>query len=114
MNKVILIGNLGKDAEIRTLNQNNESVKVATFPMATSEKYRGKDGSLQENTEWHNIVAWRGVAERIEKLALKKGACIAVEGSLHTRKWSDQAGVERYTTEVVIDNFELLDKKEQA
>lgn len=110
VNKVILIGNIGKEPEIRTLN--NEGVKTAAFPLATSEKYRDKNGELQEQTEWHNIVAWRGTAETIEKLQLRKGATLYVEGSLHTRNWTDQAGVKRYTTEVVVDTFRLLDKKE--
>lgn len=112
INKVILLGNTGKDAVVRTNNMNGESVKVASFPLATSEKYRDKSGNLQEKTEWHNIVAWRGNAEVVEKLQLKKGATIYVEGSLHTRKWTDEAGVERYTTEVVVDTLRLLDKKD--
>lgn len=112
VNKVILIGNLGKDAEVRTLNMNNEAVKTASFPLATSEKYRDRNGNLQENTEWHNIVAWRGNAEAVEKLGLKKGAMLYIEGSLHTRKYTDQNGNDRYTTEVVVDTFRILDKKE--
>lgn len=112
VNKVILVGNTGKAADIRTINQNNESVKVATLSLATSEKYRDRNGEQKENTEWHNIVAWRGNAEAIEKLGLKPGTLLYVEGSLHTRKWQDQSGMDRYTTEVIVDNFRVLSKKE--
>jgi len=107
--QVILIGNLGKDAEVKTVNEN---VKVATVSLATSEKYNDKDNQLQEKTEWHSVVAWRNNAERIEKLQLKKGDLLQVVGKLSTRKYTDANGVDRYVTEVVVDTFQLLGRKE--
>ena len=112
LNKVMLIGNVGKDPEIRYLEGNSTSgnAKVATFPLATSERYRDRNGNLQENTEWHNIVAWRNLADVIEK-NVKKGTQIFIEGKLHTRSWTDQSGNKRYTTEIVADNLQLLGKR---
>jgi single-strand DNA-binding protein len=112
LNKVMLIGNVGKDPEIRYLEGNSTSgnAKVATFPLATSERYKDRNGNLQENTEWHNIVAWRNLADIIEK-NVKKGTQIFIEGKLHTRSWTDQSGNKRYTTEIVADNLQLLGKR---
>lgn len=112
LNKVMLIGNVGKDPEIRYLDGNSTSgnAKVATFPLATSERYKDRNGNLQENTEWHNIVAWRNLADIIEK-NVKKGTQIFIEGKLHTRSWTDQSGNKRYTTEIVADNLQLLGKR---
>jgi len=104
LNKVMLIGNLGRDPEIRTLES---GVSVATFSIATSETYKDRDGNRQTSTEWHNIVVWRGLAEVAEKY-LKKGSQIYVEGKLKTRSWQDKDGNTRYTTEVVADNFTML------
>lgn len=104
LNKVMLIGNLGKDPEVRAIPS---GVKVANFPIATSESYTGKDGNRVEKTEWHNIVMWRGLAEVAEKY-LKKGNPIFVEGRLQTRSWEDQTGQKKYMTEIVADNMVML------
>ena len=103
INKVILIGNLGKDPEIITF----ETAKKATFPLATTEYFKNKAGEEVEQTEWHNIVCWRGLADIAEKI-LKKGTQIFIEGKLRTRSWEDKDGNKRYITEVVADNFSVL------
>ena len=110
VNKVILIGRLGKDPEVRKIN---ETTTVCNFPLATNESYKNQDGSYTEQTEWHNIVMWRGVAERAERI-LKKGSTIFVEGKLRTRSWEDKENHKRYTTEIVVENFQLLDKRESS
>jgi single-strand DNA-binding protein len=114
LNKVMLIGNVGKDPDVRYLesNPNNPggNAKVASFPLATSERYRDRNGELRENTEWHNIVAWRNSADVAEKF-IRKGTQIFIEGHLRTRQWTDQSGNKRYTTEVVVDNLQLLGKR---
>jgi len=105
---VILVGNLGKDPEVRHLES---GVMVANFPMATSEGYKDRTtGERKTVTEWHNIVLWRGLAEIAEKY-LKKGNQIYIEGKLRTRSWTDQDGNTRYTTEVVADNMTMLGGK---
>ncbi len=105
VNKVILIGNLGKDPEVRRLE--NGTV-VASFSIATSETYTDKKtGEKRDNTDWHNIVVWRGLAEVTEKF-IKKGMKIYVEGKLRTRSWQDKENVTRYTTEVVADELNIL------
>ncbi|MNJ86260.1 Single-stranded DNA-binding protein [compost metagenome] len=105
VNKVILIGNLGKDPEIRRLE--NGAV-VANFSIATSETYVDRTtGERKDNTDWHNIVVWRGLAEVVEKY-VKKGIKVYVEGKLRTRSWTDQTGATRYTTEVVADELTIL------
>ncbi len=106
VNRVILVGNLGKDPEVRSLES---GTKVASFPLATSESYT-KDGERQTITEWHNLVVWRGLAEVVEKY-LKKGNQIYVEGKLRTRNWTDKEGNKRYTTEVIVDNLTMLGGK---
>ncbi|MGB3947323.1 MAG: single-stranded DNA-binding protein [Bacteroidia bacterium] len=108
VNKVILVGNLGKDPEVRHLEG---GAAVANFPLATSESYKDKNGQRVEQTEWHNIVVWRGLAEVAEKY-LKKGMTIYIEGKLRTRSWDDKEGHKRYTTEVVGDTFTILSKRE--
>lgn len=114
LNKVMLIGNVGKDPEVRYLDGNNNpnsgSTKVATFTLATTERYRDRNGELRENTEWHNIVAWRNSADVAEKY-IRKGTQLYVEGKLRTRSWTDQTGNKRYTTEVTVDNLQLLGRK---
>lgn len=114
LNKVMLIGNVGKDPDVRYLesNPNNpgSNAKVASFPLATSERYRDRNGELRENTEWHNIVAWRNSADVAEKF-IRKGTQVFIEGHLRTRQWNDQTGNKRYTTEVVVDNLQLLGKR---
>ncbi len=107
VNKVILVGNLGADPEIRHL-QNGAA--VANFRIATSETYKDKTtGEKREQTEWHSVVAWRGLAEITEKY-LRKGSKVYVEGKLRTRKWQDKDGVERYTTEIHVDEMTMLDR----
>lgn len=114
LNKVMLIGNVGKDPEVRYLESNpaqqGPAPKVASFPLATSERYKDRNGNLQENTEWHNVVVWRGLADTVEKF-VKKGTQLYVEGKLKTRSWTDQSGAKRYTTEVVADVIQLLGKR---
>lgn len=105
LNKAILIGRLGKDPEVKYFEGGN--VKAA-FPLATSENYKDKSGQKVENTTWHNIVCWKGLAEIAEKY-LRKGANIYVEGKITTRSWDDKDGNKRYTTEIVADNFMMLD-----
>ena len=107
VNKVILIGNLGADPEVRHL-QND--VTVANFNLATSETYRDKTtGEKREVTEWHRVVVWRGLAEVVEKY-VRKGSKVYVEGKLRTRKW-EKDGIERYTTEIMADNLTMLDSR---
>ena len=110
----MLIGNVGKDPDVRYLesNPNNpgSNAKVASFPLATSERYRDRNGELRENTEWHNIVAWRNSADVAEKF-IRKGTQVFIEGHLRTRQWTDQTGNKRYTTEVVVDTLQLLGKR---
>ncbi len=105
VNKVILIGNLGKDPEVRHLES---GVMVANFTLATSESYKDRNtGERKQVTEWHNVVLWRGLAEIAEKY-LRKGNQVYIEGKLRTRSWTDQEGNNRYTTEVVGDNMTML------
>jgi single-strand DNA-binding protein len=106
INKVILVGHLGKDPEIRYLEG---GVAVASFPLATSETY-SKDGKRVEQTEWHNIVMWRGLADVAAKY-LQKGKLVYIEGKLRTRSFEDKEGIKKYTTEVVAENFTMLGRK---
>ncbi|MFD1629659.1 single-stranded DNA-binding protein [Pseudopedobacter beijingensis] len=106
INKVILVGHLGKDPEVRHLDGN---VTVASFPLATSETYN-KDGKRIEQTEWHNIVMWRGLAEVASKY-LQKGKLVYIEGKLRTRSFEDKEGHKKYTTEIVAENFTMLGRK---
>ena len=113
LNKVLLIGNVGRDPEVRYLEGNagaQNATKVASFTLATTERYRDRGGELRENTEWHNIVAWRSSADLAEKF-IRKGMQIYIEGKLRTRSWTDQQGVKKFTTEVVVDNIQLLGKR---
>ena len=117
LNKVMLIGNVGKDPEVRYLENNPQNpgnnVKVASFPLATSERYRDRAGELRENTEWHNVVVWRNNADVAEKF-VRKGTQLFIEGKLRTRSWTDQSGNKRYTTEVVADTLQLLGKRPEG
>lgn len=106
VNKVILVGRLGKDPEVRTLD-NGKS--VATFSLATSESYKDKSGERKENTQWHNIVVWQGLAEVAGKY-LKKGSQLYVEGKLNNRSYEKDGGM-RYVTEIIADQFTMLDTK---
>ena len=110
INKVILIGNLGKDPEIRYLEGN---VARVNFSLATTESFRDKDGNRIEHTEWHNIVFWRSLAESANKL-LKKGMQVYLEGKLQTRQWQDKDGNKRQTTEVVGEHFLVLTKRDHS
>lgn len=103
VNKVILIGNLGKDPDIMIF----DGVKKATFSLATSETYKNKEGQKLEQTEWHNIVCWRGLADIAEKF-LKKGVQVYIEGRLRYRKWEDKEGRMKHIVEIVADNFMIL------
>jgi single-strand DNA-binding protein len=108
VNKVILIGNLGKDPEVRHLEG---GVAVARFPLATSETFKDKSGQKQEKTEWHNIVLWRGLAEVAEKY-LRKGQSVFIEGKIRTSQYQDKDGNQRYSTEIVADNMTMLTRGE--
>lgn len=111
VNKVIIIGNLGRDPEIKYTQSN---VPVANFSVATTESWKDKNsGEWQEKTEWHRIVAWRHLAERAERY-LKKGKQVYVEGRLETRKWQGQDGQERYTTEIIASQLMLLGRREEG
>jgi single-strand DNA-binding protein len=104
INKVILLGNVGKDPEIRYLDNN---ATVARFSLATSESYKNKSGEKVTNTEWHNIVVWRGLADIAEKY-VRKGSQIYLEGKIRNRSWDDKDGNKRYTTEIDCDVLQLL------
>lgn len=106
LNKVMLIGNVGRDPDVRYLDN---GVAVATFPLATSERgYRLQNGTeVPERTEWHNVVLWRGLAETAEKY-VHKGDKLYIEGKIRSRSYDDQNGVKRYVTEVFADNMEML------
>ncbi|HWP81949.1 MAG TPA: single-stranded DNA-binding protein [Bacteroidota bacterium] len=110
VNKAILIGNLGKDPELR---YTNSGVAVATFSLATNESWRDPEGNLQERTQWHNIVAWRKLAEICGEY-LKKGSKVYIEGRLQYRNYDDKNGVKRYVTEIVMDEMVMLDAKGSA
>jgi single-strand DNA-binding protein len=110
INKVILIGNLGKDPEVRHLEG---GVAVARFPLATSETFKDKNGDRQERTEWHNIVLWRGLADVSEKY-LKKGQSVYIEGKIRTNSYQDKEGVQRYSTEIVADNMTMLGSRSEG
>lgn len=109
-NKVTLIGNLGRDPEVRRLES---GAVVANFSLATNENYKDKTGNWQTITEWHNIVAWRNLAERAER-DLKTGSLVFVEGKITTRKWQDKEGHDRYTTEIIAAVIKPLDKRESS
>lgn len=112
VNKVILIGNVGKDPEVRYLEND---VSVANFPLATTERgFTSRSGQeVPDRTEWHNIVAWRGLAKIVESY-VKKGSPLYIEGKLRTRSYDDKDGNKRYTTEIFADNIELLGRKSDS
>ena len=106
VNKVTLVGHLGKDPEVRRF----ENGAVCNFSLATNESYKDRDGNRVDQTEWHNLAIWRpGLVDVAEKY-LNKGSFLYVEGKLRTRSWDDQDGNKRYTTEVIVENFKMLDK----
>jgi single-strand DNA-binding protein len=108
VNKVILVGNLGTDPEMR---QTSSGDPVCTLSVATSEKYKNRDGELQTTTEWHKVVLFRRLAE-IANQYLRKGSSAYFEGQLKTRKWTDKNGIERYTTEVEANELKLLNRQD--
>ena len=112
VNKVILVGNLGADPEARSLNNGGE---VVNMRVATSESWKDKEGNRQERTEWHNVVIFNENLGRVAKSYLRKGSKVYLEGQIQTRKWQDQSGADRYTTEVVLQRFRgelvLLDSR---
>ena len=107
LNKVTLIGNLGKDPEIQTLEGN---IKVAKFSLATTESYKDSNGQNQSSTDWHNVVLWRGLADLANNY-LKKGSLVYVEGKLKSRSFDDKDGQKKYITEIIAEQLILLDKK---
>lgn len=110
VNKAILIGNVGKDPEVRHLEG---GTSVARFTLATSDSYKNKSGEIVKNTEWHNIVAWRQLADIAEKF-IRKGSQIYVEGKITNRQYDDKDGNKRYINEIVADNIRLLGRKEDS
>lgn len=111
LNKVMLIGNVGQDPEVRYLD--NSQAKVARVRLATSERFTDRNGESRENTEWHTVVCWRRLADLIEKY-VKKGTMIYVEGRLQTREWTDNTGAKRYSTEINADNIQLLGRRQDS
>ena len=115
LNKVMLIGNVGRDPNVRYLEGNNagsQGRKVATFTLATSERFRDRNGETRENTEWHNIVAWGQPADVCERF-VHKGTQLYIEGRLRTRKYTDKEGIERYQTEIICETLQLLGSRPQ-
>ena len=110
LNKVTLIGNLGKDPELQTLEGN---VPVAKFSLATTEAFKDKNGQNQYSTDWHTVVLWRSLAE-LAQTYLRKGSLVYVEGKLKTRSYEDKEGNKRYVTEIIAEQLILLDKKPDA
>ena len=110
INKVILIGNVGQNPEVRYTGDVNNGAKVATIRLATTERYRDRAGNQQEHTEWHNVVVWRNQADVVEKY-VKKGTQLYIEGRIRTRSWDDQNGNKRYSTDIVADTLQLLGRR---
>lgn len=110
VNKVTLIGNLGKDPDLQYLEGN---IAVAKFPLATTETFKDKTGNLVSQTEWHTVVLWRGLAELAQKY-LHKGSLVYIEGRLRTRSWEDKDKNRRFSTEIVGDNLVMLDKRKEG
>ena len=110
VNRVMLIGNLGKDTDVQLLEGN---IAVAKFPLATTETFKDRSGKLVSQTEWHTVVLWRGLAELAQKF-LHKSSLVYIEGRLRTRSWDDKDGVKKYVTEVVGENLIMLDKKTEG
>lgn len=110
VNRVMLIGNLGKDPDVQYLEGN---IGVAKFPLATTETFKDRSGKLISQTEWHTVVLWRGLAELAQKY-LHKGSLVYIEGRLRTRSWEDKEGNRKFATEVVGDNLIMLDKRTEG
>lgn len=109
-NKVILIGNLGADPELRTLDSGSRVVKIS---VATNENYQDKSGEWQKRTEWHNVIAWNNLADRMSN-SLKKGMMVFIEGKVTYRKWQDQEGKDRYTTDILANTMRMLEKRDPS
>ncbi|HEY1032442.1 MAG TPA: single-stranded DNA-binding protein [Flavipsychrobacter sp.] len=109
VNRVMLIGNLGRDPDLQYLEGN---IAVAKFPLATTETFKDKNGNLVSQTEWHTVVLWRGLAELAQKY-LHKGSLVFIEGRLRTRHWEDKDKNKRFSTEIVGDNLVMLDKRKE-
>lgn len=109
VNRVMLIGNLGKEPDLQYLEGN---IAVAKFPLATTETFKDKNGNLVSQTEWHTVVLWRGLAELAQKF-LHKGSLVFIEGRLRTRSWEDKDKNRRFSTEIVGDNMVMLDKRKE-
>ncbi len=107
LNKIMLIGNVGKDPDV---NFTNTGVKVAQFRMATTETWKDREGALQEQTDWHTIIAWRGLADVVEKL-VHRGSRVYVEGKIQYRNYDDRDGNKRFVAEIIADNLLLLDAR---
>ncbi len=110
VNRVVLIGNLGRDPDVQVLEGN---ISVAKFPLATTESYKDKEGNTVSQTEWHTVVLWRGLAELAQRY-LHKGSLVFIEGKLKNRNWEDAQKIKRYATEIVADNMVMLDKKKEG
>ncbi|HNR27018.1 MAG TPA: single-stranded DNA-binding protein [Bacteroidales bacterium] len=110
LNKVMLIGNVGKDPEVRHLES---GVSVTTLTLATTERFKDRNGEMKEQTEWHNVVLWRNLADIAERF-VRKGSQIYIEGKIRSRSWEDQSGQKKYTTEIVADSMQLLGKRSEA
>ncbi len=110
VNRVMLIGNLGKDPDVQQLEGN---ISVAKFPLATTETFKDRTGKLVSQTEWHTVVLWRGLAELAQKY-LHKGSLVYIEGRLKTRSWEDKENVKKFSTEIIGDNLIMLDKRADA
>lgn len=109
VNRVVLIGNLGRDPDLQHLEGN---IAVAKFPLATTETYKDKTGTLVSQTEWHTVVLWRGLADLAQKY-LHKGSLIYLEGRIRTRSWEDKDKNKRFSTEIIGDNLVMLDKRKE-
>jgi len=109
-NKVILIGNLGADPELRTLDSGSRVVKIS---LATNENYQDKSGEWQKRTEWHNVIGWNNLADRMAQY-LKKGSMVFIEGKVTYRKWQDQEGKDRYTTDILANTMRMLEKRDPS
>lgn len=109
VNRVVLIGNLGKDPDLQHLEGN---IAVAKFPLATTETYKDRNGTLISQTEWHTVVLWRGLADLAQKY-LHKGSLIYLEGRIRTRSWEDKDKNKRFITEIIGDNLVMLDKRKE-
>lgn len=110
VNKVILLGNLGKDPELKYFEEN---IAKVSFSLATTEYYKDKSGAKNEHTEWHHIVMWRSLAENASKL-LRKGSQVYIEGKIQTRQWTDKEGIKRNITEVLAENFTVIQNRNES